>query len=119
MVELKQIISEALFRYFNALKKLGYISDRDVEYILLLCFLQDFLEECYGYVTSQDITVIYSLINCMASNSCLIDFLDASYCFSEDDINLKKWYDERFRETEWEDLRRVERTGNLRIVNGV
>lgn len=70
-MQLKNLINTGLGRYYNALSSTGYIKDKDTISLLVLIFLQDFIDRYEGYITNEDMNKINKLLDCI-SNSCLI-----------------------------------------------
>ena len=74
MEELDNLVSESLNRYFTVLESVGQVSDADTSKLILLQFLQEFLQEYQGYITEEDYRVIDRIIQCLAGTSCLIPY---------------------------------------------
>lgn len=74
MVELDELTSQALDRYFSVLEKVGYMNQKDTDKLILLTFLQEMLEQYAGYITEKDYKLINSVIACLYGSSCLIPF---------------------------------------------
>lgn len=74
MGELGNIAQQSLVRYFNVLEKTGYVNDSSVDKLILLQFLNDFLNGFQEYITDKDYALIEKLINCLTDTSCLIPF---------------------------------------------
>lgn len=76
MEDLNNIALGALDRYFAVLEKVGYISNSETNKLLLLQFLQEFLQEYSYYITEEDYNIIDKLLQCLSSGSCLIPYRD-------------------------------------------
>lgn len=64
-------------QYFNTLSKLGYVSNRKVEELLVLIFYFNLLYNDYrGYINSEDYQCIGRALNCFYGNNCLIPYPD-------------------------------------------
>ena len=74
MEYLDNILQESLHRYFTVLEKTGYIKDSDVNKVLFLSFIQEFLDKYNYYITEDDYNTIDKIINCMSGVSCLITY---------------------------------------------
>lgn len=74
MEDLDNITYQAINRYFTVLEKTGYIKDSDVNKLILLQFLQNFVYEYQGYITEEDYNTINLIITCLIGSSCLIPF---------------------------------------------
>lgn len=75
MDKMLEISEEAIIRYFNILSKLGYKKYNDVNKLLILLFMEEFLSgEMSYYITQEDYRIIVNALYCLAGNSCMIDF---------------------------------------------
>lgn len=74
MDDLNNITFDALYRYFKVLESIGYVNDTDVNKLLLLQFLQEFLLEYQYYITEEDYTYIEKILQCFSQTSCLFPF---------------------------------------------
>lgn len=69
------ILYESLSRYFNTLSKLGYKSYSDVDRLLVLIFIQEWLEDkCLNYINEDDQRIIERVLYCLYGSSCLIPY---------------------------------------------
>lgn len=69
------IVYNALMSYFNALEKLGYISDSQVEKLLILCFYRDFVYKDFNSILSEsDYRYIERALDCLYGSTCLIPY---------------------------------------------
>ena len=74
---MEEFVYEALCRYFNTLEKTGYLSNSEVEKLLVLTFLKDFVTTDYrGLITYEDYRVIEQALNCLYGSTCLIPYPD-------------------------------------------
>lgn len=111
MEYLDNITIQALYTYFNALPKVGYISDKKVYQLILLVYLSDFLEE-YP-ITEDDFKKISRIITCLQQASCIIPY--SQYVDNREPIEAYI-YAQPIRTTEDTDIRTTEAI-NVRVVN--
>jgi len=72
-----EMIYNALTSYYNALSKLGYMSNSQAEKLLLLTFYRDFVFNDYrGLISKDDYQVIERALNCLYGTTCLIPYPD-------------------------------------------
>ena len=72
-----RIIYNALTGYYNALEKLGYMSDSQAQKLLLLCFYRDFVYNDYrGILSLEDYKYIEKALDCLYGSTCLIPYPD-------------------------------------------
>ena len=72
-----EMIYNALTSYYNALSKLGYMSNSQAEKLLLLTFYRDFVFNDYrGLISKEDYQVIERALNCLYGTTCLIPYPD-------------------------------------------
>ena len=77
MVVMDNIIYTALKGYYDALEKLGYMSSKHSEKLLVLCFLRDFVFHDYrGLLNKEDYYLIEKALNCLYGSTCLIPYPD-------------------------------------------
>ena len=114
MEELDKLVADSLDRYFTVLGSIGYVSETNTNKLLLLQFLQEFLQEYQGYITEADYTKIESILQCLAGSSCLIPFKE--YMLISQPVE-SRIYSVPVRITEDSVLRHVEVDGDLRLVN--
>ena len=114
MEELDKLLAESLDRYFTVLENLGYVSDVNTNQLLLLQFIQEFLQEYQGYITEAEYTKIESVISCLSGSTCLIPYKQYTL------ISEPSWgyiYTVPVRTTEDFILLHVEADEGLRLVN--
>lgn len=75
MENLDELSFQSLERYFTVLEKTGYMNDVDTNKLMLLLFLQEFLDTYSHYITEDDYNLINSIIVCLYSTSCLIPYV--------------------------------------------
>ena len=114
MEELDKLVADSLDRYFTVLGSIGYVSETNTNKLILLQFLQEFLQEYQGYITEADYAKIEFILQCLAGNSCLIPFKE--YMLISQPIE-SRIYSIPVRITEDSILRHVEVDGGLRLVN--
>ena len=72
-----RVVYNSLYSYYNALEKIGYQSYRQVEKLLILCFLRDFVYSDYrGLINKDDYHLIERALDCLYGSSCLIPYPD-------------------------------------------
>ena len=74
MEELDKLTYDSLERYFTVLEKVGYTSETNVNKLILLQFLQEFIQNYEYYITEEDYNKIESIIQCLSGASCLIPY---------------------------------------------
>lgn len=74
MEELYNIVNESLNRYFTVLEKTGYVNDSDVKKLILLQYIQEFLNTFQSCITEDDYRIISRIMDCLAGSSCLIPY---------------------------------------------
>ena len=75
MDELTNISYEAVSNYFTLLSKVGYADSNKVNKLLLLLFLEEFLEEYKYCITEEDYNTISRILACLEGSSCLIPYI--------------------------------------------
>lgn len=76
--------AQALNRYFESLRVLGYRKNCDVRKLLVLVFVEEILTgDMSEFVSPEDISVFNSVLDCI-SGDCLIDRMSigSSMCFN-------------------------------------
>lgn len=74
MDDLELILNNSLSNYFKHIEKVGYMSDTNVYQLVLLDFLNTFVRDYSDYLWDEDYAQIKNVINCLYSNSCLINW---------------------------------------------
>lgn len=70
-----EFVYNALCHYFEALGKLGYYKQGDIDKLLVLIYLNTLLTDDYrGYITDEDYAAIERALNCLYGTSCLIPY---------------------------------------------
>lgn len=73
------ILYNALYKYFNALSSTGYVSYKDVDKILLLAIIQEYIYSDFrGYITEDDYRELEKFLYRIFGTSCLVPY--PSYC---------------------------------------
>ena len=68
-------VYNAYDRYFQTLKKVGYMKQKNVESLLVLNFYYHLLYHDYrGYVSKEDYHTIEKALNCLYGTNCLIPY---------------------------------------------
>ena len=111
MEELNKLTADALDRYFTVLGSVGYIPEANTNKLILLQFIQEFLQEYQGYITEADYNKIESILQCLAGTSCLIPYKE--YLLASEVVPSIF----SMRITENEILRHTEVQRDLRLVN--
>lgn len=71
------IVYNALYGYYNALDKLGYMPEADTQSLLVLSFYRDFVFSDYkGLITKEDYHLIEKALDCLYGSACLIPYPD-------------------------------------------
>lgn len=114
MEDLNNFAFQSLDRYFKVLEKTGYISDTDVNKVLLTSFIQEFIEEFEGYITEEDYNLINKILVCLSGTSCLISYMQ----YKQMSTPLQGYiYTTPFRITQSDISRKVQTDEGLRLVN--
>ena len=72
-----EMIYNALTSYYNALSKLGYMSNDQAQKLLVLTFYRDFVFNDYrGFISKEDYHLIERALNCLYGTTCLIPYPD-------------------------------------------
>ena len=72
-----ETVYEALSAYYDALSKLGYMSQDKGKSLLLLSFFNEFVYNDYrGVISREDYRVIERALNCLFGSNCLIPYPD-------------------------------------------
>lgn len=76
MNDYTKILYDSVNNYFDILSKIGYISDRKVYQLLLLLFLEEFIEEYSNFITSDDLNLIDQIVYCITETNCFVPYAD-------------------------------------------
>lgn len=72
-----ETVYESLNAYYDALSKLGYMSQDKGNSLLLLSFFNEFVYNDYrGVISREDYRVIERALNCLFGSNCLIPYPD-------------------------------------------
>ena len=72
-----EIVYNAYESYFNTLCKTGYISQANVEKLLVLNFFWELVSNDYRcHLSSEDYSIIEQALNCLFGSTCLIPYPD-------------------------------------------
>ena len=75
------ILYNSLFKYFDTLSSTGYVSYKDVDKLLLLTIIQEFIYNDFrGFITEDDYREIEKFLYRIFGTSCLIPY--PNYCNS-------------------------------------
>lgn len=73
------ILYNSLFKYFDTLSSTGYVSYKDVDKLLLLTIIQEFIYNDFrGFITEDDYREIEKFLYRIFGTSCLIPY--PNYC---------------------------------------
>lgn len=77
MDNITKLLGTALDRYFSSLATLGYISDKEVESLLVLIYIQELLSNLHT-ITLQECQyrIILNALYCLMGRNCMIDFTE-------------------------------------------
>lgn len=110
MEQLDNITMTAVNRYFKHLSQLGYMNDGNVNKLLLLVYLKNFLHRFTP--TEEDFRIILSKIKCLEQTSCLIPY--ESYIISKQPVKnyltntpVRITQDSDIRKSQGQDIRLV------------
>lgn len=102
----------AVNKYFHTLSNLGYKKDKEVNSLIILLFLEEFLcSPMAQFITEQDYNTIDKALYCLYGTSCMIPYPDYKKTY----IDVIKSMPDEYRISENEILRMTE-TGSLRTV---
>lgn len=62
----------AVSKYFEILRHTGYKDYSSVHNLLIYLFIEEFMNIFSGYITEEDINIIYKAIYCIADNCIII-----------------------------------------------
>jgi len=65
---------EAVDNYFKAITKLGYLSKKKTNKLLLLIFINKFLKDYQEFVTEEDYNKVDQIVTCLQGSSCLVPY---------------------------------------------
>lgn len=72
-----EMVYNSLCRYFHALELKGYMPWPNVEKLLILIFIRDFISEGYrGVLSLEEYKLIERALNCLYGTTCLIPYPD-------------------------------------------
>lgn len=114
---------KGLKRYFTHLRQFGYAKQTDVNTLILLMFISEFLEEYEGYLTDCDLNKINDILACLVGKSCMyipsekahkLDFAGSGEGYNPQRFNPED-YVTRITEVE-EDMRAANKTNYIRVA---
>ena len=74
-----EILYNSLLKYFNTLSSVGYVSYKDVDKLLLLTIIQEFIYNDFrGFISEDDYREIEEFLYKIFGTSCLIPY--PNYC---------------------------------------
>ncbi len=76
METLNSLTFNSIDKVFTKLQSLGYLSTHTINKVLALTYLCDILNNYTQYITEEDYKAITEAIQCLADNSCFIEFPD-------------------------------------------
>lgn len=74
MNDFTNVLKQSMINYFDLLHKVGYVSNCKVKGLILLSFLEQFLNEYNGYITEEDYNLIDNIVTCLMRNNCLVPY---------------------------------------------
>lgn len=81
------IVYNALIKYFSTLENLGYIKDKDVNKVIFLCLIEEFIYNDFrGCINEQDYRDIERALYKIFGTSCLVPY--PNFCSSNGMNNL-------------------------------
>lgn len=102
----------AVNKYFHTLTSLGYKKDKDVNNLIVLLFLEEFLcGPMSQFITEKDYNTIDKALYCLYGTSCMIPYPD----YKKTHIDPTKSMPDRYRISEDGVLRMIE-IGSIRTV---
>ena len=114
MESFDKLLAASLNRYFTVLEHIGYIKDQDTYKLVLLGFIQEFLEEFSYYITQEDYNKISNIVSCIADSSCLVPYIE----YKKPSESLNNYLlNIPIRIAEANDLRQTESKQVLRLIN--
>lgn len=74
-MDINQLTLDSINRYYQVLKRTGFIGDQEVYKLFTLSFLDDLFKEDFSwYITEEDYRLMDNLITCLSKNSCIIPY---------------------------------------------
>jgi hypothetical protein len=58
-----EILYDKLSSYFDTLSKIGYRPDAEVDKLIIHCFVNEFSEMFYEYLTTEDYSELHKLLS--------------------------------------------------------
>lgn len=75
MVTISSELYDSLTLYFETLRQTGYMSYKDVELLMVMNFIEEFVTGCWAkHLTDIDYKTIEKALNCLYGSTCLIKF---------------------------------------------
>ena len=74
-MDINQLTLDSINRYYQVLKRTGFIGDQEVYNLFTLSFLDDLFKKDFSwYITEDDYRIMDNLITCLSKNSCIIPY---------------------------------------------
>lgn len=68
-----------LLSYFNALSATGYVNYENVNHIILLSYIEEFINTCINrHLTLDDYEIINNVLYCIYGRTCFIGYPDGN-----------------------------------------
>ena len=108
------ILKQSLDKYIQVLENVGYVKESDPSKLVVLGFIEEYLEEYWDYITEKDYNTISKIVSCFADSTCLIPYNE----FKQLSIPLTNYiYNIPIRTSENTQIRNTEVESALRLVN--
>ena len=114
MESFDNVLAWSLNRYFVILEHTGYINDQMTFKLVLLSFIEEFLNKYQGYITEEDYAKVNKIVSCIADNSCLVPYGDFK---KPAPILVNYIYNTPIRISETDFIRNTEPEETLRLTN--
>ena len=74
-------VYDSLNKYFTHLENVGYMSQPNVDKLLVLALVQEFIDNDFrGYLNKEDYSIIGQALYCIYGTTCLIPYPDYYNC---------------------------------------
>ena len=79
-MDINQLTLDSINRYYQVLKRTGFIGDQEVYKLFILSFLDDLFKEDFSwYITEENYKLIDNLITYLSKSSCIIPYTKVAF----------------------------------------
>ena len=77
MDNITELLGTALDRYFDSLKTLGYMPDKEIESLLVLLYIQELMSNLHSTTLWEcQYRILLDALYCLMGRNCMIDFTE-------------------------------------------